>query len=120
MRIAMWSGPRNLSTAMMYSFGNRADFTAMDEPFYAPYLKATGADHPMKDEIIAGHECDPLSVAARCSSLMMVTVMMVEITGDPSKVWIPPCGHLRWSGGIDWAGFRCPILAICAFPACIK
>ena len=49
MRIAMWSGPRNLSTAMMYSFGNRADFTAMDEPFYAPYLKATGADHPMKD-----------------------------------------------------------------------
>ena len=35
MRIAMWSGPRNLSTAMMYSFGNRPDFHALDDPFYA-------------------------------------------------------------------------------------
>ena len=38
----MWSGPRNLSTAMMYSFGARADFDIMDEPFYAAFLKATG------------------------------------------------------------------------------
>lgn len=66
MRIAMWSGPRNLSTAMMYAFGNRADFAIWDEPFYAPYLKATGADHPMRDEIIASHQCDPEAVATRC------------------------------------------------------
>ncbi|WP_400084569.1 HAD family hydrolase [Yoonia sp. R78084] len=66
MRIAMWSGPRNLSTAMMYAFGNRADFAVWDEPFYAPYLKATGANHPMRDEIIAGHETDPTIVAQRC------------------------------------------------------
>lgn len=66
MRIAMWSGPRNLSTAMMYSFGNRADFTVMDEPFYAPYLAATGFDHPMRDEILAAHECDPEKVAENC------------------------------------------------------
>ena len=66
MRIAMWSGPRNLSTAMMYAFGNRADFAVWDEPFYAPYLKATGLDHPMKDEIIAAHETDAAVVARRC------------------------------------------------------
>ncbi len=62
----MWSGPRNLSTAMMYAFGNRPDFAVWDEPFYAPYLKATGADHPMRDQIIAAHETDPVKVADRC------------------------------------------------------
>ncbi|MFT5272097.1 MAG: hypothetical protein ACJAXK_002744 [Yoonia sp.] len=66
MRIAMWSGPRNLSTAMMYAFGNRADFAVWDEPFYAPYLKLTGEDHPMSAEIIATHEVDPAVVAMRC------------------------------------------------------
>ena len=62
----MWSGPRNLSTAMMYAFGNRADFAVWDEPFYAPYLKETGADHPMRAEILAAHETDPQAVAKRC------------------------------------------------------
>jgi len=64
--IAMWSGPRNLSTAMMRAFGNRADCTAMDEPFYGAYLAATGADHPMKEAIIASMECDPDAVALQC------------------------------------------------------
>lgn len=67
MKIAMWSGPRNLSTAMMYAFGNRADCAIWDEPFYAPYLAATDADHPMKSAILAAHETDPLAVAARCA-----------------------------------------------------
>jgi hypothetical protein len=49
----MWSGPRNLSTAMMYSFGNRADVHVVDEPFYGPYLRLTGLAHPMADEIMA-------------------------------------------------------------------
>jgi hypothetical protein len=62
----MWSGPRNLSTAMMYAFGNRADFAVWDEPFYAPYLVASGADHPMRAQIIAAHETDPDQVAQRC------------------------------------------------------
>ena len=66
MRIAMWSGPRNLSTAMMYAFGNRPDFAIWDEPFYAPYLAKTGYDHPMAAEIIAAHESDPEKVAERC------------------------------------------------------
>ncbi|WP_085787381.1 sulfotransferase family protein [Ketogulonicigenium robustum] len=62
----MWSGPRNLSTAMMYSFGARGDCAVWDEPFYAAYLKATGIDHPMRDEIIAAHDADPGSVAVAC------------------------------------------------------
>jgi len=63
MRIAMWSGPRNLSTAMMYAFGNRADFDVVDEPFYAAYLVKTGLNHPMRDEIIASQPTDPDEVA---------------------------------------------------------
>ncbi|MEM9966593.1 MAG: HAD family hydrolase [Pseudomonadota bacterium] len=68
MRVAMWSGPRSLSTAMMYSFGARADFAVMDEPFYAAYLQASGADHPMRAEILAAHETDPAEVARACRS----------------------------------------------------
>jgi len=55
-RIAMWSGPRNISTAMMRSWGNRADTFVVDEPFYAFYLSATGKEHPCADEVIASGE----------------------------------------------------------------
>jgi len=58
-RIAMWSGPRNLSTAMMRSFGARGDTSCWDEPFYAAYLAISGLDHPMREEILARHERDP-------------------------------------------------------------
>lgn len=54
----MWSGPRNLSTALMRSFGNRADTVVVDEPFYAHYLAQTGLAHPGRDEVIAHHETD--------------------------------------------------------------
>lgn len=52
-RIAMWSGPRNISTAMMRAFENRPDTRVVDEPFYAHYLQATGISHPMREEVIA-------------------------------------------------------------------
>ena len=52
-RIAGWSGPRNISTAMMRSWGSRPDCVVVDEPFYACYLLESGADHPMRDDIIA-------------------------------------------------------------------
>lgn len=58
LRIAMWSGPRNVSTALMRSFGSRADTVVCDEPLYAYYLERTGLPHPMADEIIARHESD--------------------------------------------------------------
>ena len=57
-RIAMWSGPRNVSTAMLRSWGNRSDTWVSDEPLYAHYLKATGIDHPGAREVIDVHECD--------------------------------------------------------------
>jgi sulfotransferase family protein len=64
-RIAMWSGPRNISTAMMRAWGNRADTVVVDEPFYAYYLKATGKQHPGANEVIASGETDWRKVVAR-------------------------------------------------------
>lgn len=58
LRIAMWSGPRNVSSALMRSWGNRDDTSVCDEPLYAHYLHQTGADHPGAKEVIAHHECD--------------------------------------------------------------
>ncbi|HXW44309.1 MAG TPA: hypothetical protein VEL03_05960 [Streptosporangiaceae bacterium] len=57
-RIAMWSGPRTVSTALMRSFGNRPDTAVADEPLYAYYLKQSGVDHPGRDEIIASMPAD--------------------------------------------------------------
>ncbi|MGV8985741.1 MAG: HAD family hydrolase [Cypionkella sp.] len=62
----MWSGPRNLSTALMYSFAARGDCAVWDEPFYAAYLSATGLAHPMAAEVLAAGEVDPAKVAAAC------------------------------------------------------
>ncbi len=63
MRIAMWSGPRNISTAMMRAWENRGDCTVSDEPLYAAYLAATGLDHPGREEVIAAGETDWRRVA---------------------------------------------------------
>ena len=58
LRIAMWSGPRNISTAMMRSFGSRPDTAVSDEPLYAHYLLVTGIQHPGRNEVIAAQEND--------------------------------------------------------------
>jgi hypothetical protein len=60
----MWSGPRNISTALMRSFGARPDTHVSDEPLYAYYLERTGLEHPMAGDIIAHHEADWRAVAA--------------------------------------------------------
>jgi len=76
-KIAMWSGPRNISTALMRSFENRADTFVTDEPFYAYYLHKTGIDHPCRKEVMADGNTDWNSVAD-------------EITGsipDGKTVW---------------------------------
>ncbi len=57
-RLAMWSGPRNISTAMMRSFENRPDCVVVDEPLYAAYLQRTGLDHPARDEVIGSQPTD--------------------------------------------------------------
>ncbi|MAB78001.1 MAG: sulfotransferase family protein [Planctomycetes bacterium] len=77
LRIAMWSGPRNISTAILRSFGARSDTHVSDEPFYAYYLKSTGLRHPNADEVLATHECDWRRVVD-------------EITGPT------PAGHTIW------------------------
>jgi Sulfotransferase domain len=67
-RIAMWSGPRTVSTAMMRSWENRADTVVVDEPLYAHYLVATGIDHPGRDQIIASQDPDWQRVATSLTS----------------------------------------------------
>ena len=57
-RVAMWSGPRNISTAMMRSWEHRTDTVVVDEPLYAAYLHATGLDHPGREEVIASQPTD--------------------------------------------------------------
>jgi len=66
-RIAMWSGPRNISTAMMRSWGNRADTAVIDEPFYPFYLERTGKKHPGANEVIANGETDWRKAVERLS-----------------------------------------------------
>ncbi|MBE9476704.1 MAG: HAD family hydrolase [Proteobacteria bacterium] len=61
----MWSGPRNLSTAMMYAFGARKDCAVWDEPYYAAYLLETGLNHPMRDDILAQWPQKPLDISER-------------------------------------------------------
>lgn len=95
MKIAMWSGPRNLSTALMYAFGSRPDCAIWDEPFYAPYLAASGADHPLRAEVLAAHESDPAKVAARCAG---------PIPGGKAHFYMKHMPHHMLDGfPLDWA-----------------
>jgi len=64
LRVAMWSGPRNISTAMMRAWENRGDCAVSDEPLYAAYLATTGLDHPGRDDVIAAGDTDWRSVVA--------------------------------------------------------
>lgn len=63
--ICLWSGPRNISTAMMRSFGSQSDITCWDEPFFAAYLDQTGLAHPGRDETLAACETDPARIVER-------------------------------------------------------
>jgi Sulfotransferase domain len=64
-RIAMWSGPRTISTALMRSFSSRSDTIVVDEPLYGYYLAQTGTDHPGRGEVIASMSCDWRDVLAQ-------------------------------------------------------
>jgi hypothetical protein len=63
-RLAVWSGPRNISTALMRSWENRSDCRVVDEPLYAYYLAVTGLDHPGRDKVIAAGETSWQAVVA--------------------------------------------------------
>jgi Sulfotransferase domain len=93
-RIAMWSGPRNISTAMTRAFGNRRDCAVTDEPFYAAYLAATGLAHPMRDKVIASQPTNWRDVAA----------MLVGHTPEGKTVWYQKhmTHHMIPGFGRDW------------------
>lgn len=93
-RIAMWSGPRNISTAMLRSWGNRPDTSVVDEPLYAHYLAETRAAHPGRDEVLRAHETDWRKVVATLTG---------PVPGGRS-VWYQKhmTHHLLPSVGRDW------------------
>ena len=65
LRIHLWSGPRNVSTAIMYAFAQRPDTTVVDEPLYGHYLRVSGALHPGRDEVLAAMDTDGESVVRK-------------------------------------------------------
>jgi hypothetical protein len=94
-RIAMWSGPRNISTAMMRSFENRSDCAVVDEPFYAAYLARTGLDHPMREAVLAAQPQDWRAVVDALSRL------------DAPVVYEKHMAHHMLDGfGLDWIAER--------------
>jgi len=94
-RIAMWSGPRNISTAMMRAFENRPDTAVVDEPFYAAYLAETGLDHPMRAEVLASQPLDWREVAA---------AMAGDAPGGAAIFYQKHMTHHMLPGfGLDWA-----------------
>jgi hypothetical protein len=95
-RIAMWSGPRNISTAMMRAWGNRSDTTVVDEPFYPYYLKATGKKHPGSEEVIAQGETDWQNVVDH----------LLDSTSDGKTIFFQKqmTHHLLPEVGRDWLG----------------
>ena len=97
-RIATWSGPRNLSTAMMYAFGAREDCDVVDEPFYAAYLAETGLDHPMRDAVLASQPHDPAQVVANLSvpreNHLYIKLMTQHMTGFVPLGWLADVAHV--------------------------
>ena len=92
-RVAMWSGPRNISTAMMRAWENRPDTVVVDEPFYAAYLARTGIDHPGRDAVIASQPTDPADVVRRLRAHVSADVhyakqMTHHLAEDADLGWI--------------------------------
>lgn len=97
-RIAMWSGPRNISTAMMRAWENRADCRVMDEPFYGAYLAETELTHPMREAVLAAMETDWDRVAATCATRADAPVifqkhMCQHMIPSAPLGWMEACSH---------------------------
>jgi hypothetical protein len=94
LRIAMWSGPRNISTAMMRAWENRGDTVVTDEPFYAHYLVATGAPHPGREDIMLSQNPDYAAVAE----------MLAGAIPDAKPIWYQKhmTQHILADDPLDW------------------
>lgn len=93
-RIAMWSGPRNISTAMMRSWENRSDCSVKDEPFYAYYLDQTKSPHPMFSEIVHSQSTDFATVATDMSEGSCNTPLQYQ--KHMTHHMLPGC-DLKWT-----------------------
>jgi len=95
----MWSGPRNISTAMMRSWENRPDTLVIDEPFYAHYLNETGIDHPGRAEVIASQSTDWREVARQISKapieaeIYFQKHMTLHMLPEMDLSWAKPLRH---------------------------
>lgn len=95
LRLAMWSGPRNISTALMRAWENRPDCVVWDEPLYGYYLDATGTPHPGAAEVIAAQGTDATSIIARCigeipegKSIFYQKHMTLHLLPDLQRDWL--------------------------------
>jgi hypothetical protein len=113
----MWSGPRNLSTAMMRSFGNRADCAAViDEPFYAAFLEASGKPHPMRAEVLASQPRDWRAVA-RARAGAAVPPGRIVYQKQMTHHMLPEFG-LDWMDAVDHAFLiRAPERVVASYAA---
>lgn len=94
----MWSGPRNISTAMMRAWENRADTHVTDEPFYAAYLATTGLDHPMRSQVIAAQPTDWQQCARHCAGGVVAPIhfqkhMCQHMIPQAPLGWMSACRH---------------------------
>lgn len=99
-RIAMWSGPRNISTAMMRSFGARPDTVVVDEPLYAHYLAATGLDHPGRADVLESEPTDWRTVADELTGPLPSSIkihyqkhMTHHLLPDVDRSWLGALTH---------------------------
>lgn len=82
--VCLWSGPRNVSTALMYSFAERPDTRVVDEPLYGHFLLTTGADHPGRDETMAAVNCDGQQV---------MDGLLIESVDDSDVLFMKQMAH---------------------------
>jgi len=94
MRIACWSGPRNISTALMRSWSSRKDTFVTDEPFYAYYLKETGLNHPMRDKILEEYD----------SNFERIFKNLIDEVPNNKKIWYQKhmAHHLISINDLSW------------------
>ena len=95
-RIAGWSGPRNISTAMMRSWDSRPDCAVVDEPFYACYLLESGADHPMRDDVISSQ---PMTRAGVVDALSAQSAVAIQYEKHMTH-HMPRSVDLSWTRGL--------------------
>ena len=100
-RIAMWSGPRNISTALLRAWENRADTVVVDEPLYAHYLANTDVDHPGRDEVIAAGDTDWRRVVARLTG-PLPSGKTISYQKHMAHHLLPPIGR-DWLAGVTSA-----------------